>query len=95
MRFANCSIGMSSVQSLVAGNPGLTPYSLRHGYAWRAHMCGDRPMSIRVAAALMGHDPKTHQKHYGCWVDEEGIRGDVARWMGADLAQLAGGVLGP
>jgi len=81
-------------QSLVAENPGLTPYSLRHGYAWRAHMCGDRPMSIRVAAALMGHDPKTHQKHYGCWVDEEGIRGDVARWRGADMAQLAGGVLG-
>lgn len=81
-------------QSLVVENPGLTPYSLRHGYAWRAHMCGDRPMSIRVAAALMGHDPKTHQKHYGCWVDEEGIRSDVARWRGADIAQLEGSVSG-
>lgn len=74
-------------QSLVAGNPGLTPYSLRHGYAWRAHMCGDRPMSIRVASALMGHDPKTHQKHYGSWVDEEDIRSDVERWRGGDAGQ--------
>ena len=74
-------------QSLVAENPGLTPYSLRHGYAWRAHMCGDRPMSIRVVAALMGHDPKTHQKHYGSWVDEEDIRSDVERWRGAGAVQ--------
>lgn len=74
---------------LVSESPGLTPYSLRHGYAWRAHMCGGRPMSIRVAAALMGHDPKTHQKHYGSWVDEEGIRSDVARWRAIDLTASA------
>jgi hypothetical protein len=44
-------------------------------------------MSIRVAAALMGHDPKTHQKHYGSWVDEEDIRSDVERWRGGDAGQ--------
>jgi hypothetical protein len=50
-------------------------------------MCGNRPMSIRVAAALMGHDPKTHQKHYGSWVDEEDIRSDVERWRGGGAVQ--------
>jgi integrase len=75
-------------QSLVAATEGLTPYSLRHGYAWRAHMCGDRPMSTRTAAALMGHDTKTHNKHYGSWIDEEGIEAELARWAGSRLPQI-------
>ena len=61
---------------------GLTSYSLRHGYAWRAHKCGDRPMAPRDAAALMGHDPTTHQKHYGRWVDEQGLDDALAKWLG-------------
>jgi integrase len=61
-------------QSLVAATNGLTPYSLRHGFAWRAHMCGDRPMGRREAAAFMGHSVKTHDKHYGSWIDEDGLR---------------------
>lgn len=60
-------------QSLVEANPGLTPYSLRHGYAWRAHKCYSRPLSVRDAAALMGHNPATHHKHYGKWTDEAGL----------------------
>lgn len=60
-------------QSLVRANPGLTPYSLRHGYAWRAHKCYDRPLSIRDTAALMGHNPDTHHRHYGKWTDEAGL----------------------
>lgn len=75
-------------RSLCRDNPGLTPYSLRHGYAWRAHMCGQCPMATRTVSALMGHDTKTHNKHYGAWIDEEGIRGDISRWMG--LRQASG-----
>jgi len=67
------------------GLHGLTSYSLRHGYAWRAHKCGDRPMAVRDAAALMGHDPSTHQKHYGRWVDEQGLDDALARWRGQQL----------
>ena len=67
------------------GLHGLTSYSLRHGYAWRAHKCGDRQMAVRDAAALMGHDPSTHQKHYGRWVDEQGLDDAVARWRGQQL----------
>jgi len=66
-------------QSLVARNPGLTPYSLRHGWAWRAHKAYDRPMAIRDAAALMGHTPNTHQNYYGRWTDEAGLKDAVAR----------------
>ncbi len=60
-------------QSLVRANPGLTPYSLRHGYAWRAHKSAQRPLSVRDTAALMGHNPATHHKHYGKWTDEAGL----------------------
>ncbi|CAK27594.1 Phage integrase family protein [Synechococcus sp. RCC307] len=66
-------------KSLVAGNPGLTPYSLRHSFAWRAHKQYDRPLSVRDAAALMGHDPETHYKHYGRWTDEAGLLDAVSR----------------
>ena len=70
-------------QQLVAETPGLTPYSLRHGYAWRAHKAYDRVMSPRDAAALMGHSPETHQKYYGQWTDETGLLDAVARLTGS------------
>ena len=60
-------------KELADASPGLTPYSLRHGYAWRAHKAYSRPLSIRDAAALMGHNPITHHKHYGKWTDEKGL----------------------
>jgi len=60
-------------QSLVVATKGLTPYSLRHGWAWRAHKAYFRPLSVRDAAALMGHTPSTHHKHYGRWTDDEGL----------------------
>ena len=66
-------------KALVAGNPGLTPYSLRHSFAWRAHKQYDRALSVRDAAALMGHDPETHHRHYGKWVDEAGLLEAVSR----------------
>jgi len=65
-------------QSLVKATKGLTPYSLRHGYAWRGHKAYARSLPIRDLAALMGHDPSTHHKHYGKWTDEDGLLEAVA-----------------
>ena len=39
-------------QSLVETTPGLTPYSLRHGYAWRGHKGYERPIPIRDLSGL-------------------------------------------
>lgn len=60
-------------QSLVAAHPGLTPYGLRHGYAWRGHKSYERSLSVRDLAALMGHTPAVHLQHYGKWTDEAGL----------------------
>lgn len=76
-------------QGIVEETPGLTPYSLRHGYAWRAHKCYDRSLSIRDVAALMGHNPATHHRHYGRWVDDAGLIDAVSRVVGGPHA--AGG----
>jgi hypothetical protein len=60
---------MSYWASLVARTPGLTPYGLRHGFAWRgAHR--QPPIPLRDLAAVMGHTPATHLKHYGRWTAE-------------------------
>ena len=69
-------------QSLAAATPGLTPYSLRHGYAWRGHKAYERSITVRDLAALMGHNPATHHRHYGKWTDETGLEEAVARAMG-------------
>jgi integrase len=67
-------------RALVARCPGLTPYSLRHGYAWRAHCCSTNAMHPRLAAALMGHNVATHLKHYGSWTDEASLEAAVERF---------------
>ena len=61
---------------------GLKPYSLRHGFAWRHALY--TPIAIRTAARLMGHDVRTHMKHYGQGTDEVGL--DAA--VGAARAKL-------
>lgn len=66
-------------QSMVAATKGLTPYGMRHGWAYRAHKDYDRPLSVRDASALMGHTPTTHNRHYGRWVTEEDLEAAVAR----------------
>ena len=66
-------------QSMVKATPGLTPYSLRHGWAWRAHKYFATPLSVRDAAALLGHTPATHHKHYGRWTDEQGLEDAIGR----------------
>ena len=60
-------------QSLVKANQGMTPYSLRHGYAWRGAKYYERSFPIRDLSALMGHDVKTHCKFYGSWTDEKDL----------------------
>ena len=67
-------------RALVARCPGLTPYSLRHGYAWRAHCCSANAMHPRITAALMGHNVATHLKHYGSWTDEASLEAAVERF---------------
>ena len=69
-------------QSMAAASPGLTPYSLRHGYAWRGHKAYERSIPVRDLADLMGHNPATHHRHYGNWTDEAGLEEAVARAMG-------------
>ncbi len=55
----------------------LVPYSLRHGYALRAHeVYGHSP---RATAALMGHSLKTHSDAYGAWTDREVIDNALER----------------
>ena len=54
----------------------LVPYSLRHGYALRAHeVYGITP---RRAAALMGHSLETHSSTYGAWTDREMVENTLA-----------------
>lgn len=65
-------------QKLVANNPDLVAYSLRHGFAYRATF-GKERLTMRVAAALMGHDPRTHAQHYGRWTDDESLLIEVER----------------
>ena len=60
-------------QSLVEANQGMTPYSLRHGYAWRGAKYYEKSIPIRDLSALMGHDPKTHHRFYGKWTDEKDL----------------------
>jgi integrase len=70
-------------QSLVAANPGLTAYSLRHGYAWRGHKSYQQSLSVRDLSALMGHTPVVHLQHYGKWTDEKGLIEAVEKLSGA------------
>ena len=67
-------------KNLVRRNPEITPYSLRHSWAWRCHVCSTNALHPRQAAALMGHTVATHLKHYGQWVDEASLEAAVERF---------------
>ena len=69
-------------QSLQTETNGLVPYSLRHGYAWRGAKYYTRAVPVRDLASLMGHDVKTHQKHYGKWTTDEDTKESVRRAVG-------------
>lgn len=75
-------------QGLVQRTPGLTPYGLRHGFAWRgAHR--QPPIPLRDLAAVMGHSPATHLRHYGRWTAEADLIASFAappQVVGVDTA---------
>ena len=56
---------------LVKKTPGLKSYSLRHGWAWRAHKNSDKQLHYSQAAALMGHATRVHLDYYSSWVNDE------------------------
>ena len=58
------------------GGQELIPYSLRHGYALRAHEL--YAITPRRAAALMGHSLQTHSTTYGGWTDREMLESTAA-----------------
>ncbi len=58
------------IKEIISASGGrLTPYSLRHGYALRAHE--KYGISVRITAKLMRHSVQTHCRHYGSWVDRD------------------------
>lgn len=65
--------------ALVDANPGITPYSLRHGFAWRGVKEAEVPVPIRDLAAAMGHNVNTHNKHYGAWTTSQETRAALRR----------------
>ena len=60
-------------KNLVNENEEITPYSLRHGYAWRGAKYYSRSIPLRDLSKLMGHSPKTHNKYYGIWTDNQDL----------------------
>ena len=76
-KFSELLNNVPAWSSLKAEKPGLVPYSLRHGWAWRSQTA-DRPLNVRDAAALLGHSPTTFYKHYGAWTNEKDLIAAVA-----------------
>ena len=72
--------------SMIRKDPTLSPYALRHGFAWRSTF-GSNRLPLRAAAALMGHDVKTHMRHYGSWIDKESTLEAVENFNAAQRAK--------
>ena len=51
-------------------NKDITAYSLRHRFAHQCHKGSGNPISIKDAAAAMGHSVNTHMNSYGSYTDE-------------------------
>ena len=69
-------------QQLVKRDPNISPYSLRHGFALRAHRYYHTPISVKTAADLMGHSPATHNRNYSKYIDEDSLEREVERAVG-------------
>ena len=82
--FATCLARHDYWNSLKATTEGLVPYSLRHGYAWRAvkYEHYDKAVPLRDLCDLMGHDSRTHLKHYGAWTNDKDKKDSVRRTVG-------------
>ena len=57
----------------------VTPYSFRHGWAWRVHTDPKYSNKINtcVAASLMGHSHAVHLEYYGNWTPKGSIRSSL------------------
>ena len=82
--FATCLARHDYWNSLKANTEGLMPYSLRHGYAWRAvkYEHYEKAVPLRDLCDLMGHDSRTHLKHYGAWTSDKDKKDSVRRTVG-------------
>ena len=61
-----CSV--KAWRKLLMVKPDLTPYSFRHGYAYRGTKLG---FDYREVAGFMGHLPSTHLKDYGSYYEAD------------------------
>ena len=57
-------------REIIKTNPEITPYSLRHRYAHQCHTGSTIPISVKDAAAAMGHSVETHNSFYGSYTTE-------------------------
>ena len=57
-------------KEIIKTNPEITPYSLRHRYAHQCHKGSTIPISVKDAAAAMGHSVETHNSFYGSYTTE-------------------------
>ena len=60
-------------KEIIKTNPKITPYSLRHRYAHQCHKGSTIPISVKDAAAAMGHSVETHNSFYGSYTTELSI----------------------
>ena len=67
----------------------VTPYSLRHSYAWRGHRSYSISIPVRDMAKMMGHSVTVHQKDYGSWVDDVSLLNIVAKATEENEARAA------
>ncbi len=72
-------------QNLIAAQPELSMYSLRHAFAFRSTFGANR-LPVRAAAKLLGHHVATHYRHYGGWLDQESTREEAQRFNDAVAA---------
>ena len=88
--FATCLVRHDYWNSLKTSTEGLVPYSLRHGYAWRAvkYEHYDKSVRLRDLCDLMGHDSRTHLKHYGAWTSDKDKKDSVRRVVGDLLSPI-------
>jgi len=69
-------------KALVRVNPDITPYSLRHSFAWRCHR--ELNMETSMVAPWMGHSSFVHDKHYSAF-----FTGETQRKYKAEMVALA------
>ena len=88
--FAMCLTRHNYWNSLKANTEGLVPYSLRHGYAWQAvkYEHYNKAVPLRDLCDLMGHQSRSHFKHYGAWSSDKDKKDSVRRVVGDLLSPI-------